>query len=64
MRITLRERLAMMRPHMIHLCVHCRQNPAGFWVYGPGARTARRPWCLSCLDGLDCDGTRAVPFGP
>lgn len=42
-----------MRIHMIQLCVHCRNNPAGFWVYVTGHETTRRPWCLGCAERLD-----------
>jgi hypothetical protein len=40
-------------PHTIQLCIHCRQNPAGFWVSRNGGQTVRRPWCLSCCQDLD-----------
>jgi hypothetical protein len=40
-------------PHTIQLCIHCRQNPAGFWVSRNGDQTVRRPWCLSCCQDLD-----------
>jgi hypothetical protein len=30
-------------PRTIQLCIHCRQNPAGFWVSRGTARTLRRP---------------------
>ena len=30
-------------PHTIQLCIHCRQNPAGFWVSRSGSQTVRRP---------------------
>ena len=47
--------------HTIQLCIHCRERPAGFWVSRAGAKTVRRPWCLSCCEGLDryC---RVIPF--
>ena len=48
-------------PHTIQLCVHCRERPAGFWVSRADAKTVRRPWCLSCCEGLDRD-CRMIPF--
>jgi len=39
-------------PHTIQLCIHCRQNPAGFWVSRNGSQTVRCPWCLSCCQDL------------
>jgi len=48
-------------PRTVQLCVHCRRNPAGFWVSGRRDQTVRRPWCLSCCQGLDqgrCDVIR------
>ena len=33
--------------HTIQLCIHCRHNPAGFWVSRTGDQTVRRQWCLS-----------------
>jgi hypothetical protein len=49
-------------PRTVQLCIHCRQNPAGFWVSGHRARTARRPWCLACCQGLDRDRCDVIPF--
>ena len=49
-------------PHTIQLCIHCRQNPAGFWVSRNPGQTARRPWCLSCCQDLDPDHARIQPF--
>ncbi len=40
-------------PHTLQLCIHCQQDPAGFWVSQKHASTVRRPWCLSCCDELD-----------
>lgn len=48
-------------PHTIQLCVHCRHNPAGFWVSRTNDQTVRRPWCLSCCQGLD---PACHPFSP
>ena len=49
-------------PHTIQLCIHCRENPAGFWVSRTGGKTVRRPWCLSCCEGLDRDRCDMIPF--
>jgi hypothetical protein len=49
-------------PHTIQLCVHCRQNPAGFWVSRSGDQTMRRPWCLSCCQDLDPACHHIRPF--
>jgi hypothetical protein len=53
---------ARLLPHTVQLCIHCRQNPAGFWVSQTGGRTVRRPWCLSCGQGLDRDRCDVIPF--
>ena len=50
------------RPHAIQLCIHCQHNPAGFWVSRTGGQTVRRPWCLSCCQGLDPGGYHITPF--
>jgi hypothetical protein len=50
-------------PHTLQLCIHCQQNPAGFWVSQKGARTVRRPWCLSCCDELDRSRCDVIAFG-
>lgn len=49
-------------PHTVQLCIHCRENPAGFWVSRAGGRTVRRPWCLSCCQELDRDRCQMIPF--
>ena len=49
-------------PRTVQLCIHCRQNPAGFWVTGQGGQVARRPWCLACCQELDRDRCDVVPF--
>ena len=49
-------------PNTIQLCVHCRQNPAGFWVSRSGDQTVRRPWCLSCCQDLDPACHHIRPF--
>jgi hypothetical protein len=46
----------------VQLCIHCRQSPAGFWVSRRGGQTVRRPWCLSCCQGLDRDRCDVIPF--
>ena len=48
--------------HTIQLCIHCQANPAGFWVSSVGSKTARRPWCQSCCDGLDRNRCEVIPF--
>jgi hypothetical protein len=50
-------------PHTRQLCIHCQQNPAGFWVSQEPARTVRRPGCLSCCDGLDRSRSDVIAFG-
>ena len=49
-------------PRTIQLCIHCRHNPAGFWVSRNGARTVRRPWCLCCCQNLDPRRYHVQPF--
>jgi hypothetical protein len=49
--------------HTLHLCIHCQQDPAGFWVSQKRAQTVRRPWCLSCCDGLDRATYDVIAFG-
>ena len=49
-------------PRTVQLCIHCRRNPAGFWVSEQGGQTARRPWCLACCPALDRDRCRVIPF--
>ena len=50
-------------PRTIQLCVHCRQNPAGFWVSHGNGSVTRRPWCLSCRHRLDQGRDAVTPFG-
>lgn len=50
-------------PHTLQPCIHCQQNPAGFWISQKRARTVRRPWCLSCCDGLDRSRCDVIAFG-
>ena len=49
-------------PHTTQLCVRCRDRQAGFWVSCTGGQTVRRPWCLSCCEGLDHDRCDVIPF--
>ena len=49
-------------PHAIQLCIHCRRNPAGFWVSRDSDQTVRRPWCLSCCQDLDPGCYHIKPF--
>jgi len=51
-------------PHTIQLCIHCQDRPAGFWVSRTGGQTVRRPWCLSCCQGLDRDRYDVIRFDP
>ena len=44
------------------LCIHCQQNPAGFWVSRRGGTVVRRPWCLSCSQQLDRGLCDVTPF--
>jgi len=50
-------------PRTVQLCIHCRENPAGFWVSRKDARVVRRPWCLSCCQLLDASSCDMTPFG-
>jgi hypothetical protein len=47
----------------LQLCIHCQENPAGFWVGRLGSRVAHRPWCLSCCQELDHELCEVIPFG-
>ena len=49
-------------PRTIQLCIHCRHNPAGFWVSRSTGQTVRRPWCLSCCQDLDPGCHHVQPF--
>jgi hypothetical protein len=44
--------LPRLRPRTVQLRIHCRQSPVEFWVTRNGGMPARRPWCLSCCQGL------------
>jgi len=58
-----RRSLPGLLPRTLQLCIHCQENPAGFWVSRKDSTTARRPWCLSCCDGLDQNPYEVIPFG-
>jgi hypothetical protein len=47
----------------VQLCIHCKQNPAGFWVIRRGGTVVRRPWCLYCCQELDPGLCEVTPFG-
>jgi hypothetical protein len=47
----------------VQLCIHCQENPAGFWVGGLGSKVVHRPWCLSCCQELDQELCEVIPFG-
>jgi len=49
-------------PHTVQRCIHCHQNPAGFWVSYSSGQTVRRPWCLSCCRAVDLDRCDVIPF--
>jgi len=51
-----------MPPRTVPLCIHCRQNPAGFWVSHTSDQTVRRPRCLSCCQELDQSRYHVIPF--
>jgi hypothetical protein len=52
-----------MLPRTVQLCIHCRQSPAGFWVSRKNGQVVRRPWYLSCCQGLDRGRCDVIPFG-
>jgi hypothetical protein len=58
-----RRSLPRLLPRTVQLCIHCQENPAGFWVSGKGGQTARRPWCLSCCEALDPSRYDMILFG-
>ena len=51
------------RARTVQLCVHCQENPAGFWVSRRNSKVAHRPWCLSCCRELDSGRCDMIPFG-
>jgi hypothetical protein len=53
---------ARLLPHTIQLCIHCRHNPAGFWISHISGQAVRRPWCLSCCQDLDPGRYHIQPF--
>jgi hypothetical protein len=50
-------------PHTVQLCIHRRQNPAGFLVRRTRGMPTQRPWCLSCCQHQDPRRYHLVPFG-
>ena len=50
------------RVHTVQLCIHCQENPAGFWVSRRPGQVTHRPWCLSCCQELDRDLCEVTPF--
>jgi hypothetical protein len=59
---TLPQRRLMIAPRTIQLCIHCRHGPAGSWASRTTGQTTRRPWCLSCCQGLDPGRRHVIPF--
>lgn len=61
------EQLAVQETHArtrtVQLCIHCLENPAGFWVSRRNSKVVHRPWCLSCCQELDPGLCDVVPFG-
>jgi hypothetical protein len=51
------------RGRTLQVCIHCRENPAGFWVSGRKSAVTRRPWCLSSCQELDRRLCDVIPFG-
>jgi len=49
-------------PRTVQICIRCRENPAGFWVRNTSTSVSRRPWCLSCCEGLDRSHCTIAPF--
>ena len=45
-----------------HLCIYCKENPAGFWVSRRNGKVVRRPWCRSCCQHLDLALCDVIPF--
>lgn len=50
-------------PRTVLLCIHCRENTAGFWVSRSTSRVARCPWCLSYGRQLGPGRCAVIPFG-
>ena len=49
-------------PRTVLLCIHCRENTAGFWISRSTSRAARCPWCLPCSQQLDPGRCAVIPF--
>jgi hypothetical protein len=47
----------------VQICIHCMENPAGFWVSRRSSKVVHRPWCLSCCQELDPGLCDVTPFG-
>ena len=58
---TLPQRRMMIPPRTIQLCIHCRHRPAGSWASHTTGQTTRRPWRLSCCQGLDQSRYHTIP---
>jgi hypothetical protein len=54
--------IAGLLPRTVQLCIHCQQNPAGFWVRRNSNEVSRRPWCLTCCQHLDPRPCDVIPF--
>ncbi len=50
------------RARAFQLCIHCQQNPAGFWVRRTDSKVVHRPWCLSCCQELGQGRYDMTPF--
>jgi hypothetical protein len=51
------------RARGVQICIHCKENPAGFWVSRNNSQVVRRPWCLSCCQELDRGRCNVIPLG-
>jgi hypothetical protein len=49
-------------PHTVQMCIHCHQRPAGSWASYTTGQTTRRPWRLSCRQGLDPGRCHVISF--
>jgi hypothetical protein len=54
---------ARTKTRTVQICIHCMENPAGFWVSRRSSKVVHRPWCLSCCRELDPGLCDVVPFG-
>lgn len=60
---TLPQHCMMIPPRTIQPCIHRRQRPNGSWASRTTGQTARRPWRLSCCQGLDQSRYHMIPSG-